>query len=155
MNKKLVALVLATAVIAGATLGSIVGYRHYSQQATASPNHATVKTEKKKPDYASQPAAVPTTAALPATDQANSELTHTVEDSMGNHINMTEIEVSEVEKMLSVVGVPTDKKYSQRIEYFQKVNKMTTSGILDQQTLKILIKQATQKLADQRIGSGQ
>jgi hypothetical protein len=32
MNKKLVALVLAVAVIAGVTLGSLVGYRQSSQQ---------------------------------------------------------------------------------------------------------------------------
>jgi hypothetical protein len=68
---------------------------------------------------------------------------------------MTEIEVAEVEKMLSIAGVPADKKYSQRIVEFQKYNNLSTSGILDQQTLEILIHQATQKFVDQRIGTGQ
>lgn len=155
MNKKLVALVLAVAVIAGVTLGSLVGYRQSSQQATASSKPTTVQTEKKKePVSASQPVAA-TVAAAPETDEDNAELPPTVENSMGNQIDMTEIEVAEVEKMLSIAGVPADKKYSQRIVEFQKYNNLSTSGILDQQTLEILIHQATQKFVDQRIGTGQ
>ena len=157
MNKKLVALVLAVAVIAGVTLGSLVGYRQSFQQATASSKPATVQTEKKKEPVSDTPPvdAAITVAPAPTTDETSSELPHKVENSMGNQIDMTEIEVAEVEKMLSIAGVPKDKKYSQRIMYFQKNNNISASGILDQQTLETLIHQATQKFVDQRIGTGQ
>lgn len=158
MNKKLVALVLAVDVIAGVTLGSLVGYRQSSQQATATSKPATVQTEKKKEPVSVSPpvdAAATVAAAAPATDETSSDLPPKVENSMGNQIDMTEIEVAEVEKMLSIAGVPKDKKYSQRIMYFQKNNNISASGILDQQTLETLIHQATQKFVDQRIGTGQ
>ena len=157
MNKKLVALVLAVAVIAGVTLGSLVGYRQSFQQATASSKPATVQTEKKKEPVSDTPPvdAAITVAPAPTTDETSSELPPKVENSMGNQIDMTEIEVAEVEKMLSIAGVPKDKKYSQRIMYFQKNNNISASGILDQQTLETLIHQATQKFVDQRIGTGQ
>jgi len=152
MNKKLVALVLALAVISGTTLGVIVGYRHSSQQVAASSQPVTDQTEKKKePDSAMLP--VPAAASL--TDEASSELPPTVINSIGNHIDMSETEVSEVEKMLSIVGVPADEKYSQRIIHFQKNNNINTSGILDQQTMETLIHQVTLKYVDQRIGTYQ
>jgi len=152
MKKKhylIVAFILVD-VIAGVTLGSIVSYRHSAQQVAASSNPAAVQTDKKEPEPASPPV-----AAVPETDEAISELPPTVENNIGDQLDMTESEVSEVEKMLSIVGVPADKKYSQRIVYFQKNNNINTSGILDQQTLATLIHQATQKFVDQRIGTGQ
>ncbi|HNX93207.1 MAG TPA: hypothetical protein PKI17_06750, partial [Syntrophomonas sp.] len=83
------------------------------------------------------------------------ELPPTVVNSVGNQIDMSETEASEVEKMLSIVGVPADEKYSQRIIHFQKNNNINTSGILDQQTMETLIHQVTLKYVDQRIGTYQ
>lgn len=152
MKKKLyliVALILVD-VIAGFALGCIVSYRNSSQQVAASSNPTAVHTDKKEPKSVSPPV-----VAVPGTDAASPEMPPTVENNIGDQLDMTATEVSEVEKMLSLVGVPADIKYSQRIVYFQKDNNISTSGILDQQTLTTLINQATQKFVDQRIGPSQ
>jgi len=153
MEKKhylIITLVLVTDVIAGFSLGSIVSYKHSSQQVAAVSKYTAAQTEKKKP--ASAPSSV---AAVPGTEEVSAELPPTVVNNIGDQLNMTETEVSEVEKMLNVVGVPADKKYSQRIVDFQKNNNINTTGILDQQTLETLINQTTQRLADQRISISQ
>ena len=153
MEKKhylIVTLVLVADVIAGFTLGSVVSYRHASQQVAAVSSPAASQTEKKKPDSATPPV-----AAVPKTDEVSSQLPPTVVNNIGDQLNMTETEVSEVEKMLDIVGVPADKAYSQRIVDFQKSNNISVTGILDQQTLETLINQATQRYADQRISVSQ
>lgn len=141
-------LVIVAGIIAGFTFGSIVNNRH-SKQAVAASNHPVVKIKKKVADSA--PASAPVVAA-PDTKKVSAELPPVVVNNVGDKLDMTAADVSEVEQMLNTVGVPADKIYSQRIVNFQKSNNITPTGILDQQTLETLINQATLKFADQRIG---
>ncbi len=151
-------LILAAAVVAGSTLGIIMNYKYISEQiikeranqesleAQAQEKPASNSLEVKIPNQDIPPNIPPKSTTTSATTQSGTTVSSAPAPTNGNGnklLVLSQAEKKDIEMMLTTVGIPANKDYSQRIREFQEKNTLTTTGIMDSQTLGALISKAT------------
>jgi len=153
-------LILAAAVVAGSTLGIMMNYKYISEQVIkARSNQEAIEAQaQEKPASSSLEVKIPsqdippnipqksTNTTTPASTQSSAPVYSAPAPASGNGnklLVLSQDEKRDIEMMLSTVGIPADKEYSQRIREFQEKNTLTTTGIMDSQTLGALINKVT------------
>jgi len=137
-------IMISTAVITGATLGIISHFPyiiHQSQVIQAStdvpgntpaniPFEEKSQAEKRGPDSAA--------LAVPATVSRNEPGNRSVQ-----LMEITAQEKNEIRKMMQQLGMAEDQPEAEFIMEFQRNHNLQATGILDSQTLNLMIKEAT------------
>jgi len=147
-------LILAAAVITGSTLGMITNFKYISQQSKIRlQENKAVETKAIKLNNSSSPKQTQAVNNEPvSTDSAPQQLAaNGASDTTIMLVSQTEKD--EFDAMLNAVESNHGADYSARIKSFQEKHALPITGVMDSQTLSILINQATLQRSIQHLSN--
>ncbi|MDD4802649.1 MAG: peptidoglycan-binding domain-containing protein, partial [Syntrophomonas sp.] len=153
-------LILAAAMVAGSTLGITMNYKYISEQVinqrsqqetlqahpeqqSHSPLEVKIPPEDMPPAIPSKPNNDSASQSNNITDDTSASVTVSSSSGGNRILLLSQAEKSDIEIMLTATGIAANDNYSQRIREFQENNSLSATGIMDSQTLSLLIRKTT------------